>query len=193
MKYQLLPLIVLLAITQPACTQVPSANVQKGVNASDDELLATLASLAKRGSSAVCNPAVIQKELGIKLGEFIIDKTPSSAGEPRESQRTRDVTVVPNGTVFKAAEYLRAKDIYGSVCSIHIDFLAERLCDTDSIRTSKIMGVAVEYGPWAQHLHIRGYSYNYKSADGVQSSVSFGSSRDVCSSKFKLTTNGVWK
>ena len=193
MKNLLLAMVALLVVSQPACTQVPHASVQKGVSASDDELLATLASLAKRGSVAICNPAVIQKELGIRLGEFRVREPIASTAGQSLSQRTYDITAVSGGKAFKAAEYLRARGSYGSVCAIDITFFEERLCDAHLEKAERIMGVPVEYGPWAQHLHIRTYSYNYLSAGGEKSSVSFGSSRDICSNKFSLTTNGEWK
>ncbi len=193
MKYCSFLFFLLLVFSQAACTQARTAAVLKGVNAGDEELLATLASLAKRGSDAVCNPAVIENELDIKLGEFKIDKTPSLAGQPREAQWTDAVTSPPFGRPFKSARYYRGRSNGVSSCQIGISFFETRLCDTDSKKTQKIMGTNVEYGPWAYNVPIRSHFYSYQTTSGLTSSIKVGSSDRNCASEFTLTTNGEWK
>lgn len=193
MKYRFRLMVVLLVFTQLACTQLPNAASQKGVNASDEELLATLASLAKRGSDAVCNPAVVEKELGIKLGEFRIDKTPSLAGEPRESQWTDQIAPASGGKIFRSARYIRGRSNSGASCQIRISFFEDRLCDTALEKTQKIMGVAVKSSAFASHGDFYAYFYEYVPITGRSSEISVGLSNRKCANEFTLTTVGEWK
>lgn len=193
MKYRLLPFIALLAFTQSACTQFAGTVSPKGVDASDDELLRTLASLAKRGSDAVCNPATVEKELGIKFGEFKIDKTLSLAGEPREGQVTDAVTNLLSGRPFKAARYYRGRSNQDSGCGLNIQFYEQRFCYASTTRVEELMGAPAEVGPARPHGTGYGYFYQYAALNGNISVVWVGQSDGSCGSAFRLTTNGEWK
>ena len=193
MKFHLLLPIALLVLTQSACNQPLKHQVASGVDASDDELLATLASLAKRGSEAVCNPSIVEKELGIKLGEFKVDKTPSLAGEPREARWTDTVSRSLSGKSFAIARYYRSRSVNGSGCGLIINFLEERLCYPTTKHLEQIMNTPVLEGPAKTHGTGYGYIFKYAPNKNELAEVWVGQSDGSCSSGFRLTTNGEWK
>jgi hypothetical protein len=189
-KQQLFYISILLALLT-ACTGLSKA-ASKGVDASDDELLATLASLAKRGTTAVCDPAVLEKELGIKFGVFKIDKTPSLAGAPREHQWTEELASNLDGKAFKHADYYRGRGTEGASCQIYIHFTVDRLCNTGSDSVQKIMGESLVLGSPSPHGSSSPYEYHYKPIKGASAVISFGFSEQKCANGFQLTTKGIW-
>ena len=158
-----------------------------------DELLATLASLARRGASAVCDPRVIERELGIKLGEVKVDTTPSLAGARREHQWTDEVTSAMNGKTFKSARYYRGRGAEGASCHFTIRFEEQRLCDVSADRIQKIMGESLVMGSPSPHGFRQAYEYQYKPDNGEAAVIYLGLSGQKCSGEFALTTIGEWK
>lgn len=181
------------ALSLCACSAVSTSTNGKGVDASDDELLATLASLARRGASAVCDPSLIERELGIKLGEFRIDLTPSLTGTTREHQWTDEVTSVMNGKTFKSGRYYRGRGAEGASCHLTIRFNELRFCDVWSQRIQKIMGESIVMGSPSPHGFQQAYEYHYRPANGETAVIYLGLSGQKCANEFALTTKGVWK
>lgn len=176
-----------------ACSGVSNSATVNGVDASDDELLASLASLARRGTNAVCDPAVLERELGIKFGAFSIDKTPSLSGVPREHQWTDEVASALNGKTFESGRYRRSRGTEGASCQLRIRFDSLRFCDAWSDRIQKIMGVPLVRGSPSPHGIDSPYEYHFKPINGETTVIYLGASNQKCANGFALTTTGEWK
>lgn len=165
----------------------------KGIEASDDELLATLASLARRGVEAVCNPAVLEKKLGIKMGSLVVRKHEPGDGSVIERQESEDLTSVSKGVVLKGS-FRRFRSASASFCSFGVELPPPHFCDPASERTQAIMGVPVQYGPDAPHGPQRGsIKYDFGQAGSGQRLVVLGNAAQRCANGFVLISDGEWK
>lgn len=165
----------------------------KGVDGSDEELLATLASLARRGTSAVCDPKVIEKEFGIKLGNLILEQREGTPNQQTVYEYTDVVISAISGQKYALARYSRWQNLERGSCRLAIKFAEQRLCNAATTSAEKILGVPVEFGPASPHGTDVGYNYFYKPSSGTKSSIYLGQSNSKCANQFELTTIGEWK
>lgn len=173
---------------------VTSAGVSaKGIDGSDDELLATLASLAKRGTEAICNPAVLEKELGLKIGELEIKSPGPAGGDPLLHQQARDVRPSNDTGQIKEAGYKRVKSPLTSHCHIYIQFKEERICRWWVPQVARVMGVPLTLGPVPPHGPQRSaVLFVYKMGE-QETVVGLGDNGQLCANGFGISSEGEWK
>jgi hypothetical protein len=193
MRYFVKLFTALIIVFLSACSGVSTAASHKGVDADDEVLLATLASLAKRGASAVCDPVVLERELGIKLGQPEIESSIYFDGTPREYQLTRSIVWASTGKVFEFAGYRRSSGGMTGSCQVWIRFSFNRFCDVSSARVQKIMGMQLAITPYIPHRTDFPYVYKFESTTGEKSEIELGLSSTRCANQFELTTTDKWK
>jgi hypothetical protein len=175
---------------------VPASTQSHGVDASDEELLLTLASLARRGAEAVCNPQMLEKELNIKMGPTVVKIYPASDGKQIEVQETKNIYSEQRGDVFETATYSRVRSPgRRSDCRLEIIFRESRLCAAAAAHTQALLGTQTIISDPPMHSIGYGYGYNYRyeTATGVESRIRLGHSNQQCANGFSLTSNGEWR
>lgn len=183
---------VVLAGALSSCT-APMPDLARGIDASDEELLATLASLAQRGTGAICNPSVLERELGIRIGKLETRSPGPSSGVSLLHQESQDVRPVRDEGQIKEGGYKRVRSPLTSHCHIYIQFRDQRLCKAWSPRTAALMGVPMTIGPYPLHGPQRGaVLFVYKPNDG-ESVVGLGNDGQLCANGFGISSEGEWK
>jgi len=168
-----------------ACVNQPT----HGISAGDDELLLILADLAREGVHAICDGKILEDRLAIRIEDlkfFSNDKI--LANEVFRSIRSRDSNIL-----LTESRYSRFRSREYSACSLEIVFVQDRLCDSDSLRVQKLLGVQVEFGAPITGADVRYFGYKFAPRTGVQAAVGLGRSNQRCASRFKLSANGDWK
>lgn len=181
-----------MAIALSACA-TPAGVSAKGIDASDEELLATLASLARRGTDAICNPAVLEKELGVRIGELVIRSPGPAGGDSLLHQETRDIRPVRDVGQIKEGGYKRVKSPVTSRCHIYIKFPVERLCKWWSPQVSSVMGVPLTIGPTSPHGSQRGAVLFVYKLGVKETLVGLGDEGQSCANGFGISSEGDWK
>lgn len=173
-----------------ACSGVSNSATVNGVDASDDELLASLASLARRGTNAVCDPAVLERELGIKFGAFITDKPDSEIARQlqRVHQYTDEIFSNSKSKAIESARYVRSSGLDGRGCQLSVRFSDQRFCDAWSAQIQKIMGVPLVRGSPSPHGIDYPYEYHYVPVNGETAVIYLGASNKKCANEFSLTS-----
>lgn len=181
------PLVGLIAMAMlcAACATPHAA----GVDADDDELLRTLANLARQGTDALCDPKLLEQELAIRIGKLDSYTGPNVI----KSERTETISPVSGTPAFSRAMYWKFHSKERSSCSLEIRFSDRRLCDMDSERVQRILRSAVEYGPPVPGGTARGYGYAFKPNSGSDSGLAFGLSDRPCANGFEISAEGDWK
>lgn len=181
-----------LAVVLSACATSVGVST-RGIDASDEELLATLASLARRGTEAICNPVVLEKELGIKIGPLVVRKHELGDGGLIERQTSEDLTSVSRGVTLKGG-FLRFRSASATFCSFGVQLSTPHFCDPASERTQAIMGVPVQYGPDSPHGPQRGgIEYDFGRTESGRKLVVLGDVAQRCANGFVLISDGEWK
>lgn len=186
----LFSLVMVIALT--ACASLTTMST-KGVDDSDEELLVTVASLAKRGAQAVCNPAALEKQLGIKIAKLVVRRHEPGDGSFTEKQETENIVSVSTGAALKGS-FIRFRSASTSFCSFGVEVPNFRLCDRDSMRVQMIMGTPVLYGPDSPHGTQRSsMQFEYGSPSSNRTLVVLGDTGQRCANSFAIFSNGEWK
>ncbi len=193
MKYfQLINIVLSACLLTSACSSTSAFGSKEGVSASDDELLATLASLARRGTTAVCDLKVLERELGIKIGELKLERRKFQGVFHTDYYYTDSIAAINDQVEVADSRFSRSQNNDPS-CYLYIEFRQKRLCQTGNDRTEKIMGTSLVRGPTTPHRSDYGYYYFYKPSSGNSSEIYLGQSSTECASRFSLTVKGEWK
>jgi hypothetical protein len=160
-----------------------------GIEATDDELLRTLATLARQGTDALCDPRLLEQHLAIRIGKLESFSSPNVLA----SERTESISSLDDNLVIARAMYWRFRSAYRSTCSLEIRFRDSRLCETDSARVQALVGEQVEYGPPIPGGVVHGHGYLFKPRSGSSSSLSLGLSDKRCANGFEISAEGEWK
>lgn len=175
------------------CSSLAGAQ-PRGVDASDDELLVTLANLARRGTEAICNPTVLEKELNIKIGKLETQSFEVVRGEPVLRQTTSDVRAAIDTEKIKEGGYMRFRSSISRRCHIYIYFSSPRICNKFSEKTASIMGVPMSIGPYPplpgpQYGAVM-FVYGFGEA---KTRVGLGDTSQLCANGFGISSEGDWK
>ena len=134
-----------------ACSSF-SETVAKGIESSDEKLLSTLASLARRGEAA-CNRSTLERELGIQIGVPVVFMHDAGDGILVERQTTEEIFLTSKGTPLNGT-MLRFRSASASYCSFGVQFLGtSRLCNSASQKTQAILGGLYSLPLWGLTLN----------------------------------------
>lgn len=183
---------LLLPFVLSACATTAGVSMI-GIDASDEELLATLASLARRGTEAICNPVVLEKELNIKIGEIKIERPGAEGGDYIDHQQAIGIAPVRDTGQVKNGGFMRFRSAVTSRCHIYVQFSTRRLCKRDSIQVASIMGVPLVLGPESPHGPQHNAVMFVYEATGKKTTVGLGDNGQACANGFGISSEGNWK
>lgn len=179
---------MLLPVVLSAC-----ATSVKGIDASDEELLTTLASLAKRGTETICNPVILEKELGIKIGALVVNRPGPQRGDYIFDQEAKELRPVRDTGQIKTGGYVRFRSPTASFCHVNIQFSTQRLCKLNTPQVASAMGVSLTIGPVAPHGPQYGAVEFVYNGGGKRTVVGLGTEGKFCANGFNISSEGEWK
>jgi hypothetical protein len=165
----------------------------KGLPKSDEELLQVIVSLAKRGHEALCNPQLVQNELGLVFETLAKQNQSTNNNASIKDEENQLVYSKDLSGAVLSGSYVRFASSAISYCQIGLRLKPDRLCQSSTVFegafTQKYQSsIPSPHGP----LHTTTRMFQFE-VDGFQTSVSIGNPLKKCANEFSISSKGPWK
>ncbi|MBT2321738.1 hypothetical protein J7E62_05105 [Variovorax paradoxus] len=102
-----------------------------------DELLQKLATLARAGNAVICDPAILERTLSIRIDDHVAD---------RVDDHISSALVAPANALSSATSGTYSKFRFASktICRLDLRFDNRRFCDSDSARVQRLLDSRVQ-------------------------------------------------
>ncbi|HEX2546301.1 MAG TPA: hypothetical protein VHL79_15585 [Ramlibacter sp.] len=153
------------------------------------EVLVELQRLAFAGGADICNAALLEERLGIRIGQ----RTEFFREHPfLRSQWTENIAAAPGKPALKYGRFERIRGANQGVCELRLQYEGLQFCDTPRGRLKNQLGIEPLPGAPMPHGTRHGYEYWFTSADGGRTVLLLGSSDGPCTDSFVLSAGSDW-